>query len=264
MSISQAVPVPASAASVRKPSVAFVVECALSHESNDDPIVHPGHAAMSHLHSFFGNRSTTAASTAASLASMRNTTCDNNDDVAAYWAPSLEGANWVSMRAYYDVGSVDQASIGSFPFGLGIVAGNGRGSVAWSCGKSVGASGWSAAPNDCSGTRTVTVRITFAQCWDGKHRFLAESRHMVDAVNGGCPASHRVAVPRLRLILRSSSPLAPKAVSSGGLDTMHADFLNAWPQAPLATLVTRCIRGERSTSAELRSCRSKTSEPAPL
>ena len=33
----------------------FVVECGFSHAAPDDPIVHPGHAGVSHLHTFFGS-----------------------------------------------------------------------------------------------------------------------------------------------------------------------------------------------------------------
>lgn len=255
---------PLSAATLRKPSVAFVVQCGLSHESNDDPIVQPGHEGMSHRHSFFGNRSTSASSTASTLASSPKTTCDNADDAAAYWAPSLAAGKWVSMRAYYDAGDVDPARIVAFPFGLSMVAGTDIGSVEWSCGKSVGAGGWTSVPTDCTGTRSITARVTFPQCWDAKHGLLAASRHMADPVNGRCPTSHPVAVPRLRLVLRSSLPVAPAKLSSGSSATMHADFINVWRSEPLATLVARCIRGERTTSAELRSCRSKTAEPAPL
>ncbi len=255
---------PSNAASTPKPSVAFVVQCGLSHESNDDPIVHPGRAGMSHRHSFFGNRSTNASLDARSLQSARITTCDNTDDLAAYWAPSLVDGKWDSLRAYYDAGVVDPQSIEPFPVGLSMVAGSGVGSVAWSCGRSVGAAGWAQTPTDCTGGRSVTARITFPQCWDAKHALLAQSRHMADPVGGRCPSSHPVAVPQLRIVLRTDSPRVPKALSSGSLTSMHADFLNAWRHEAFAELVDRCIRGQRTTSAELRSCRSKTSEPAPL
>ena len=74
------------------PSVPFVVGCGLSHESNDDPIIHPGHAGMSHHHIFFGNRSTDAASTAESL-KVATTTCEDPADRASYWLSRIAG--WV-------------------------------------------------------------------------------------------------------------------------------------------------------------------------
>ena len=52
----------------------FNVRCDSSHIAPDDPIVHPNMAGMSHLHQFFGNRTTNAASTAQSLRGQA-TTC---------------------------------------------------------------------------------------------------------------------------------------------------------------------------------------------
>src|SRR5688500_16593378 len=45
----------------------FATLCRFSHEAPDDPIVFPGQAGKSHLHTFFGNRTTSAASTYESL-----------------------------------------------------------------------------------------------------------------------------------------------------------------------------------------------------
>ena len=54
----------------------FVVRCAFSHSSFDDPIVHPGHRGASHLHQFFGNHSTAADPTYESLIAA-DTTCND-------------------------------------------------------------------------------------------------------------------------------------------------------------------------------------------
>ena len=45
----------------------FATLCRFSHEAADDPIVFPGQAGKSHLHTFFGNTTTSAASTYESL-----------------------------------------------------------------------------------------------------------------------------------------------------------------------------------------------------
>src|SRR6187402_1145228 len=62
----------------------FVVECELDHLGSDDPIVHPGHVGMSHLHQFFGAVGVDANSSAGKLA-IGHTTCDQHADTAAYW-----------------------------------------------------------------------------------------------------------------------------------------------------------------------------------
>ncbi len=70
----------------------FAVECDFDHFGPDDPIVHPGHPGASHLHQFFGAVGVDAESLAGDLVSGR-TTCDQQGDTAAYWAPALIGAS---------------------------------------------------------------------------------------------------------------------------------------------------------------------------
>src|SRR5205814_653328 len=54
----------------------------------DDPIVYPGKPGSSHEHVFFGNRTTDAFSTYASLVGQP-TSCRISADHAAYWIPAL-------------------------------------------------------------------------------------------------------------------------------------------------------------------------------
>jgi len=70
------------------PMANFTSNCRFSHSSNDDPIMHPNMPGMSHNHSFFGNVSTNAFSTLASLR-RAGTSCHRHGDRAAYWAPTL-------------------------------------------------------------------------------------------------------------------------------------------------------------------------------
>jgi Domain of unknown function (DUF1996) len=258
------VPTLESPVSAAKPSVSFVVQCSPSHEGPDDPLMHPGHNGMSHQHSFFGNRSTSAKSNDASLAKYPKSSCDTAGDASAYWTPSPIGAKWIGMRAYYDAGTLAPTSIQPHPNGLGMIAGRGLGSVLWSCGRSPSASGWVARPASCEGNRGLTAMISFPQCWDGKHDYLADSKHMADVVGKNCPSTHPVPLARLRLIFRLDGSRVPSALASGPVESMHADFLNAWSAGPLAKLVSACVRGERTTSNELRMCRQKTAEPQPL
>src|SRR5262249_25733272 len=82
---------PASATPASPPlnGVNFISVCAVSHESFDDPIVYPGRPGLSHNHTFFGNTSTNASSTLATLRAAGATTCSRKTDTAAYWAPTL-------------------------------------------------------------------------------------------------------------------------------------------------------------------------------
>ncbi len=66
----------------------FTVQCDFSHSASVDPIVMPGHAAMSHLHEFFGNTTTNENSTGASLLAG-STTCSDSNNLSAYWVPAL-------------------------------------------------------------------------------------------------------------------------------------------------------------------------------
>ena len=56
------------------PGFPLVVPCGFSHRNNDDPIVYPKQPGRSHDHSFFGNRTTNAFSSPASLRRSGRTT----------------------------------------------------------------------------------------------------------------------------------------------------------------------------------------------
>ncbi len=249
----------ASAAYQRRfPSVAFVVSCAPSHQADDDPIVHPGRAGASHRHQFFGNRSTSAASTDASLATAV-TTCDDPLDRAAYWVPTPLGARWTRLRAYYDVGVASQREIVTPPAGLKVVAGDASATqpqgfqvIAWSCGRSVSASGWLPTQPRCAPGAVLRARITFPQCWNRQVDGRGAAR-LVAAGQTGCPADHPTVLPRLRLVLDASGPI--RALSSGSVEGLHADFWNAWAPSRLDDLVRWCIGGDRASSRRLRECR---------
>ena len=103
----------------------FFSVCRLSHFAPDDPIVRPGLPGASHPHEFFGNTSTNARSSLASLLA-HGTTCMRKADTAAYWVPALyrDGHVVTPLEAliYYRIRSIDP--IHPFPPGLKIVAGN--------------------------------------------------------------------------------------------------------------------------------------------
>jgi hypothetical protein len=233
-------------------SAQFVVKCAYSHTATDDPIVHLGMAGMSHSHDFFGNRTTNAASTVESLTGGA-TTCNQRLDTAAYWAPTLydHGAAVVPLGlvAYYrPAPGVDPATLQPFPAGLKMLAGDSMAdgpqpveAAAWTCGTS---SDLQAEPPDCPADAPLRSRLTFADCWDGKHLDSPDHRsHVTFSVDGHCPSSHPVPMPQLTLTVRYpvSGSGHDLTLASGPTDTVHGDFFNAWDQAELTSQVDLCL-----------------------
>ena len=70
---------------------------------------------------------------------------------------------------------------------------------------------------------------------------------MAYAVEGRCPPSHPVALPAIEIIVRYPEQKGPVQLSSGGVYSGHADFLNTWEQVRLEGLVDDCLN-------ELRFC----------
>src|SRR5262245_10335025 len=66
------------------------MECDVDHFGANDPIVSPNLPGNSHMHSFYSNSSTNAASTTASLLAHTGSCSYTGDfDRSAYWIPSL-------------------------------------------------------------------------------------------------------------------------------------------------------------------------------
>ena len=233
----------------------FVVECAFSHAAGDDPIVYPGQPGYSHLHLFFGNTSTDADTTAADLLGGE-TTCDQPLDTAAYWAPALmrgpEVLRPVKSTAYYRPGlGVDPAAVQPYPHGLMMIAGDHLAAepqpvsiVAWTCGTGIERA---ALPPSCDNDRNLRLVVTFPDCWDGERLDSADHRsHVVYSSGGVCPASHPVPVPQLQFSVeyQVQGPVDDLVLSSGGLLSGHADFVNGWDQDKLASEVALCLHRE--------------------
>ncbi|HEY7072764.1 MAG TPA: DUF1996 domain-containing protein [Acidimicrobiales bacterium] len=243
----------------------FVTECGFSHAASDDPIVHPGHTGASHLHTFFGNTTTASGSTADSL-SEGATTCDQQLDRAAYWAPALmdHGTMVTPTKAvaYYRPGvGVDPATVEPYPFGLMMLGGDPHAEepqsldvMAWSCGTgSVRAE----SPPDCPEGRPLRLAVSFPDCWDGERVDSPDHvAHMARSRDGACPDSHPVPVPQLLLAI--SYPVTggghELSMSSGSVLTAHADFFNAWDPDKLRTEVETCL--DRGVICDVASTRS--------
>jgi Domain of unknown function (DUF1996) len=234
----------------------FAVVCDFSHRNDDDPIVHPGHPNLSHNHTYFGNRTTNAFSTPASLRASGRTTCGRlGVDTAAYWAPTL----FVNSRAIRPLGAIAYyvrrtfGRVDAFPAGLKMIAGNAaalraqsRRVTFWSCDERFGAERSSTVPR-CLGGRYSGLRlhINFPNCWDGDRLDSANhTNHMAYSSDGDCPGSHPVEVPALSLVIYYGVAGGPDTeLASGGQFSGHADFVNAWNQRALERLVDTYLNG---------------------
>ena len=65
---------------------------------------------------------------------------------------------------------------------------------------------------------------------------------MAYSAAGRCPASHPIPVPAISVILRYPSVTSPNVfLSSGGVYSGHADFMDAWKPGALRALVQGCL-----------------------
>jgi hypothetical protein len=232
----------------------FAAACAPSHSASDDPIVFPGRPGLSHRHDFFGNTHTDADSTARSLRRAHTTTCDLAGDSAAYWAPALL-RNGVAIPptvadAYYRVApGVAAADVRPSPPGLAMIAGDAHTDTAlptaivgWGCGHAPQVT--STIPS-CPPERPLDLRVTFPDCWNGHDVDSPEHvSHVAYSTRHGCPDGYPVAMPRLTLVVSYPVTGDPTGLepASGAPITAHADFLNAWDRAALASNVGSCLR----------------------
>ncbi len=233
----------------------FVVECAYSHAAPDDPIVAPGEFGAAHLHAFFGNTTTDANSTIDSLFAG-DTTCDQRADLAAYWAPALlrgaEVLRPVKSTAYYRPGiDVDPKSVQPYPKGLVMIAGNAAAEepqplsiVAWGCGTGIARA---VEPPECAQDRNLRLIVTFPDCWDGDNLDSPSHKsHIAYSSGGDCPEGYPVPIPQLQFSVEYPvwGATDDLMLSSGGLLTGHADFMNAWTPERMQMEVELCLHRE--------------------
>jgi hypothetical protein len=215
----------------------FTVDCTFSHRAADDPIVLPGEPGASHSHEFFGSATTDATSTGSSLQGTP-TTCEDTEDTAAYWVPtlSIDGVpvDPTFVRAYYRAAAgTDVRDVRPPPLGLAMIAGDPNRRTA-AAGDPPGepdttehhhhggamttvpgadptaAAGWGCGlrprrfhvepPTDCTDPSPLTLRLRFPDCWDGDHLDSEDHRsHVAPSVDGTCPATHPVLLTQLQL-----------------------------------------------------------------
>jgi len=237
----------------------FATLCRFSHEAADDPIAFPGQPGRSHLHAFFGNTSTGAASTYASLRAGA-TTCRTEADGSGYWVPALyrNGVEVrpVAMKVYYRTGRHESESVKAFPPGFRAVAGDATATSAqgiattfWHCRGLQGpfappGFGPMETPPTCPAENSLTLHVRFPECWDGVSLDSPDHKsHLAYGRFGRCPASHPTVLPSLTLIAHYPIVGDPGTITlaSGSAYSGHADFFNAWDQAFLARSVSECL-----------------------
>ncbi|MFN8521809.1 MAG: DUF1996 domain-containing protein [Chloroflexota bacterium] len=239
----------------------FRTVCVLSHEAADDPIVKPGLPGASHLHSFFGNVSTNAASTYESLRAA-DTSCRAAEDASGYWVPALykDGVEVkpLSVTVYYRTGRHENDPIAAFPEGFRMIAGDAtatqpasgsgaRRTTFWDC-RTPEPRAASPVPPQCGPTEELNLHIRFADCWDGVSLDSPNHKSHVaySGRAGACPATHPTAIPAVAMIVHYPINGDPGNItlSSGNIYSAHADFFNAWDQAFLAARVDQCLNGD--------------------
>ena len=252
----------------------FFSNCRFSHMAADDPIVYPGQPGRSHPHTFFGNSSTNASSTLASLR-RAGTTCKPRADKAAYWVPTLyqngHEVRPAKAQVYYVLRGYSEMR--PFPAGLRMIAGDAHAArpqssrvTFWACGGHAARTppsstvpavcgvieghGFARLPGKSKPSIVrwpaktfLELHVDFPDCWDGKHLDTADHRsHMAYSRGYLCPASHPVKVPLIRLTIRYPIDRGDGvSLASGSQFTGHADFFNAWDQQALERLVGECF-----------------------
>lgn len=258
------------ATALRQSQAVWSVKCNHSHSAPDDPIVFPGLRARSHLHDFFGNVSVNADTTTASLARAASTCLKGMGEVdkAAYWTPALlrngqpvtGSADELRIDAYYAV--LDKPlPVRPMPVGLRMVAGNAAARSAqptdvvhYNClryPRGGQATRSSAAIPSCAPGTYLSAKIEFPSCWDGRNLDSADHKsHMAYPSRNACPVSHPVGLPALSIRLRWKAargiPSSQLALSSGGQQSMHADFWNVWSPSVMRWLVDNCLNATRN------------------
>jgi Domain of unknown function (DUF1996) len=251
---------------------AFHVQCSYSHSNNDDAIVFPGQPGKSHLHDYFGNRSTNASSDRVSLlenaTAYGDSSCPRDDEVktklppadgSAYWVPALyDGLFHVpayTATAYYTTGQRDPSQIRPFPDGTKLIAGTSTGAppdrtYRWFCGPGGEVASGDRYTAPLCNDPDLRVDLHFPDCWNGrdldspdhKSHFTYSYQRQPDSPERVCPSTHPVMVPMLKLALRFATNGGPTVrLSSGAIDTWHGDFLEAWKPGKQAQLVADCL-----------------------
>jgi hypothetical protein len=234
----------------------FTDRCAYSHSAADDPILAPNDPGAAMHHDFYGNTTTSAASTAGTLVGT-STTCTTSADASAYWTPAVyqNGTALTPGPAliYWRKPPRDHDAIQTVPAGLQMIAGDETSTVPqstdvvrWTCSGDVTDKG-TATPHDCGAGTELRLIVTFPSCWDGHTLAGHGQTNVVYRTATGCPSSHPVQIPQI--VFHVNYPTASAAnltvsmtpTMQGSTDTEHVDFINGWTETILTADVNACV-----------------------
>lgn len=254
------------AAAAANPS--FKVTCYPRGMAQNDPIVFPGQAGKSHMHSFFGAKGVDQNTTVDSLLRQSSSQCGagfDTVDLSAYWIPTLykddqpvhdeSGAHQLAVY-YQRAGGPTGAPVAqAIPRGLKMIAGDMRATtpqsnVSYVCAKTDDAGQQRGGGHEfltCNPDELFIAKLVFPDCWDGKNLDSADHKsHM--AFSGGsqatCPAGHPVKLPQITFEAwyhGVNGPAGSFRWASGGAYTFHGDVIAAWDTRAAANLVNQCI-----------------------
>jgi hypothetical protein len=234
----------------------------------DDSIVFPGQPGRAHMHTYFGNTGSNAASTPASLLNSGDSTCGGTANRSSYWVPSVINAsnqavvpiwNMVYYKSGYQGVAPSQVSA-TLPNGLKIIAGTSTATspqsapMSWMCANAGGAytPKQSSIPS-CQPGDTLKIEIMFPQCWDGINLDSADHKsHMAYGNWGvGCPADHPVALPAISFNI--DYPVGAAGTTGWRLSSdnytgapggysLHGDLVLAWDPTISTQWLNNCTR----------------------
>lgn len=269
----------------------FRTLCGYSHMSFDDPLVWPGLPGKSHLHVFFGNSSTDAFSSDASLMAAASTCRGGTDNRSAYWVPATidtrtgAAVKPKSLLVYYKADAWDLSPfpvLAPMPLGLRMIAGNAKGDhdvtvnaqgqPTWVDShytyKCIGQDGTQYGPivqamPTCPLGADLWQVLSFPRCWDGVHLDSADHRsHMAYPGGGRCPLTHPVALPHLTMIVMltmvEANAGAYLRLSSDMYPegapagySFHGDYIAGWAPPVMQQIVDGCLNAGFDCHADL-------------
>lgn len=262
-------PVPAGVGNLPE----FRADCQYSHSLADDPIVFPGLAGASHMHSFVGNKAVTAKTVAGDLTKFTATTCKPVQDHSAYWVPTLydnatgKPAETTGFRVYYRSLRSSSAGVMPMPNGLRIIAGDAKKQQPTPRGASGQFYCAFYGPGDldgvarstngnwpiCGEPATLHFILQFPDCWDGEHLDSPNHKdHMAFGSGSGCPSSHPVRVPAITFDIQYGAKGTPAGyyLSSDkegkSASSMHGDAFVMWDAATMNQRTKNCVLQRRT------------------
>ena len=249
------------------PEPSFKVTCYPTGHAQDDPIVFPGQAGKSHMHTFYGAHGVNANSNLTSILADPRSQCGSyydKSDRSAYWIPSLyrndqlvyKDDGSMNLTVYYQRSGnssgarIDQA----FPQGLRMIAGDMRATtpqdnVWFKCGVTDDFGRQSKLGQSfptCNADETLVAELKFPDCWNGTSIDSPDHKsHMAySSSNGSCPASHPVKLPKVTfeaIFWGVNGPASQFRFASGSAYSFHGDIMSGWEPRAFAGLVNNCL-----------------------